>query len=457
VSIAIRPAAGPPRPYRFPGFERMDVGRGLRLFVAPMRGLPLVTITVATDAGAMTDPAGADGTAVLTARALLEGTQRLAAAELAERLEELGAIVATDSDWDTAVMSLTVLRERLDDALGLLSEILRTPAFAVREVERLKAERIAEILQTRAEPRGLADEVLARAVYAADSRYARPARGGERAVERLTREDLERFHAARYRPSATTLVITGDVEARDAVRAASEAFGEWDGGPPARSSLSDGPARRSRALHLADRADAPQSELRLGHVGLPRAHPDYFPVLVMNAVLGGLFSSRINLNLRERHAYTYGAYSAFEWRRCAGPFVASTAVQSDVTAAAVREMLTEIDGMLARPATDDEIALATNYLAGVFPIRYETTEAVASALAAMSIYGLGADYFDTYRDRVRAVRADDVRAAAARHLHPDALQLTVVGDLAAVRAPLEALGFGPTFRYDRDGEPMEDA
>ena len=206
---------------------------------------------------------------------------------------------------------------------------------------------------------------------------------------------------------------------------------------------------------LVERADAPQSELRLGHVGLPRTHPDYFPVLLMNAVLGGLFSSRINLNLRERHAYTYGASSSFEWRKGAGPFVVSTAVQSDVTVAAVREILGEIDAMRDRPISADELELAANYLAGVFPIRYETTSAVARALAAMVVFALPADHFDRYRDRVRAVTTDEIWRAAQRHLHPDLLQLVVVGDPAAVRAPLESLEFGPIMGYGRDGAPNE--
>jgi zinc protease len=177
-------------------------------------------------------------------------------------------------------------------------------------------------------------------------------------------------------------------------------------------------------------------------------------VLLMNAILGGLFSSRINLNLRERHAYTYGAHSAFEWRRGAGPFAVSTAVQSDVTAAAAHEILHEIDVIRSVTVAENELELARNYLAGVFPIKYETTDAVARALAAMVVFSLPIDYFDDYRQRVLGVTTAEVRAAAEKHLHPDALQLVVVGDTAAIRAPLEALAFGPVIRYGRDGAPV---
>jgi zinc protease len=177
-------------------------------------------------------------------------------------------------------------------------------------------------------------------------------------------------------------------------------------------------------------------------------------VTVMNAILGGLFSSRINLNLREAHGYTYGAHSTYEWRRWAGPFSIDAAVARDVTAPAVREVLAEVDRMRADLVSTSELSLATSYLDGVFPIRYETTAAIANALASLVIYGLSADYYDSYRANVRAVSRDDVLAAARAHVHPERLQLVVVGDPSAVRGPLEELGFGSVIVTDDRGEPI---
>jgi zinc protease len=448
-----RPEASAPRPYHFPRFERTTLENGLVLVVAPMPKLPIVTMMLLADAGAMAEDAMPDGVASLTARALVEGTTRTGAAELTERLERLGASVYAEGDWDAAVVGMSVLRSQLDAAVALFAEIVTSPAFPVREVERLKSERLAEILQLRAEPRGLADEIYGQALYAKGSRYARPERGSAGSVAQLSPTALTAFHAARFRPAGSTLIMTGDITAADAKTIAMRALGAWSGSAASAARVSDAPARTTRMLHLVDRPDAPQSEIRLGHVGLPRSHPDHFPAMLMNALLGGLFSSRINLNLRERHAYTYGAHSGFDWRRGAGPFVVSTAVQSDVTAAAVREILTEIDAIRTAPVTASELELATSYLAGVFPIKYETTDAVARALAAMEVFTLPADYFDTYRDKVRAVTAADVLDAAQRHLHPDAMQLVVVGDAAAARAPLEALNFGAISAYAPDGTP----
>jgi len=197
-----------------------------------------------------------------------------------------------------------------------------------------------------------------------------------------------------------------------------------------------------RKVHIVHKPDAPQSELRVGHVGLPRKHPDFFPTLVMNAVLGGLFGSRINLNLREVHGYTYGASSYYDWRRGPGPFVVSTAVQSEVTAPALREILNEIDRIRSARITDEELSLARDYLDGVFPIRYETTGAIASALATLIIYGLSPDYYSTYRENVRAVSVNAVLDAAQKHLHPDKLQTVVVGDAKSIRESVAELGLG---------------
>jgi zinc protease len=390
----------------------------------------------------------------LAAHALLEGTSRLSGAELTERFERLGAGLQAAADWDTATVSMTVLASRLAEALALFGEVLLDPAFPEREVERLRAERLAELLQLRTEPRGLADEMFARFVYDPASRYARPEDGGAEAVSALTRADVEQFYRARYRPRGSTLIIVGDVAVADAQALARRVLGDWQGEAPAPDPVADAPARRTRAVHVVQKEDAPQSEIRLGHVGLPRSHPGYFPVLVMNSVLGGLFSSRINLNLREAHAYTYGAFSGFEWRRGAGPFLVSSAVRSDVTAAATREVLLEIERMRAASVREDELTLATSYLDGIFPIKYETTDAIARALAALVVYELPADYFDTYRANIRQVTIMDVLHAADRHLHPDELQLVVVGDPSAVREPLEQLDFGPLTVYDAEGNPV---
>ena len=453
--IAEKPAPGEPRHYGFPQFERRRLTNGMQLVVAPVRKLPLVTAVAIIEAGAAADPPGREGVAALVATMLTEGTATLSGEELTLRFERLGASVWTGADWDVASASLTVTSDRFEDALALFGEMLTAPSFPSRELERRKAERLAELLQLRTEPRGLADEMTARFLYAPESRYASPEEGSATSVSAIEARDVGELYAARYRPGAVTLIVTGDIDADTAERYAENVFGSWDGTTPPLVAAVDAPSSSPRAVHLIVKPDAPQSEIRLAHPGVPRVHPDYFRIVVMNAVLGGLFSSRINLNLRERNAFTYGARSDFTWRRGAGPFVISTAVASDVTAAAARETLGEIERMRREPISDEELTLATSYLAGVFPIRYETTSAIASALANLVIYQLDEDYFDTYRANVRAVTASDVLEAAQRHVRPERLRMVVVGDPAVVRAPLEELGIGPVRTYDSNGSALD--
>jgi predicted Zn-dependent peptidase len=448
---AARPKPGPPRDYHFPRFERKRLENGLELVVAPAPKLPLVTVVVLVDAGAACDPPGAEGAAQLVAKLMLEGTQTSDGAELTERFERLGATIEARADWDASAFTMTSLAEHLPDAFALLGEVIRTPAFRSREVARLKGERIAELLQLRAEPRGLADELFGRFLYVPTSRYARPEGGDEKSVDSIERERLVAFYGSRYLPGGTTVIVVGDITPERAEELTRKAFGDWGGGTPLRVNCEDRPAHHERKVHIVAKGDAPQSELRIGHIGIPRKHPDFFPVNVMNAVLGGLFNSRINLNLREAHAYTYGAFSQFEWRRQSGPFVVSTAVKSDITDAAAREVLFEIDRIRSEAISHDELSLATSYLDGVFPIRFETTSAIAAALSVLVLHELPDDYYDRYRERVRAVTASDILHAAQRYLHPDAIQMLVVGDPDAVRAPIEKLGFGRVTMYDTLG------
>lgn len=421
--------------------------------MAPVTKLPIVTVTVIVDAGAVCDPAGREGTAQLAAKLLVEGTKSSDGAELTDRFERLGATIDAEADWDAAAITMTALSEHLPAGFDLLGEVLRTPAFRPREFARLKAERIAELLQLRAEPRGLADELFTRFLYQPSSRYARPDGGDEKSVESIEREQLISFYDARYLPGGVSVIVAGDIAADRAEELTDRAFGDWKSGTPPEVVGDDLPARMQRAVHIVTKPEAPQSELRIGHVGIPRNHPDFFAVNVMNAVLGGLFNSRINLNLREAHAYTYGAFSSFDWRRQAGPFVVSTAVKSDITDAAAREVLIEIDRIRAEAVTTDELSLATSYLDGVFPIRFETTAAIAAALSVLVIHDLPDDYYDRYREHVRAITTEQILQAAQRYLHPEALQLAAVGDPAAIRGPLAGLGFGPITVYDALGQP----
>jgi len=439
---ALRPKPGPVRSYRFPEFIDQKLPSGIRVVTAPVRKLPVVTVLVIIDAGSTNDPTGKEGVAALTAGLLLEGTARLNGAALTEKFERLGTSLESGADWDSAFVKITALSDKLEAATMLLGEALSEPAFPEREVERLKAERLAEILQLETEPRGLADEKFSEFLYSPESRYSKPDEGSTESVSGLSRADVQEFYRARYRTGSTTVIVTGDISVDDARALVGRAFQGWASGSASSAKLITASRSSRKTVHIVHKQDAPQSELRVGHVGVPRKHPKFFSTLVMNAVLGGLFGSRINLNLREVHGYTYGASSYYDWRRGAGPFVVSTAVQSEVTAPALREIFFEIERIRSESISGEELSLAKDYLDGVFPIRYETTAAIASALASLVIYELPAEYYDTYRRNIRDVSGDGVLDAAKTHLHPNELQTIVVGDARVIRDSLAQLDIG---------------
>jgi zinc protease len=445
---SLRPKPGPTHAYRFPSFRDEVVANGIRLITAPVAKLPLVTVLVLVDAGSTNDPPGKEGLAALTAAGMVEGTSDYDGASLSGEFEQLGTSLETGADWDSTYLKITVLSSKLREATKLLGDAISRPAFPEREIERLKAERLAEILQLESEPRGLADEKFSEFLYADDSRYSKPDGGSAASVGSLTRGDVEAFYHSNYKSKATTVIVAGDISSDDARMVVTDAFRAWPSGVAHAHQLVAAPRTETKRVHIVHKPDAPQSELRVGHIGLPRRHPDFFPTMVMNAVLGGLFGSRINLNLREVHAYTYGASSFYDWRRGAGPFVISTAVESEVTAPALREIILEVNRIRTEKISDEELSLAKDYLEGVFPIRYETTAAIASALATQVIYGLPSDYYDSYRANVHGVSGDAVLEAARLHLHPERLQTVIVGDSGIVRDSIDVKDLGEVTIYN---------
>ena len=442
IDMSVRPIPGAPRAYSFPAFETVTLPNGLRIVIAPQRKLPLVTVLALVDAGSTADPVGQEGVAQLTASLLTEGTGNLTGAALAELVELMGSSLDSGADWDSSVVKLTTLSSRLPEAISVLARVLTEPSLPEDEFQRLRTERLADLLQQRSEPRSLADEAFAQVIYAPGARYAKPDGGTEQSVRALTLDQLRAFHADRYSPVVTTVVLVGDVSVDEGIALVSKVLGGWSGARPADSAAPDATLLTAQGVRIVRKVDAPQSELRVGHVGPRRLTPDYFPLVLCNAILGGLFSSRLNLNLREEHAYTYGAHSGFDWRRWAGPFSMDAAVQSDVSAKAVREILNEFEKIRTEPVTVSELSLAQSYLDGVFPIRFESTRAIASALASQSIFGLPADYYDTYRASIRAVTAEQILNASQVHLHPDRLQVVAVGDPDSISSDLSALDIG---------------
>jgi zinc protease len=431
------------RAFEFPTVTHDRLGNGLRVQTARHGRLPLVTVEVVIDAGVAGEPAERSGLAHLTANALDVGTASHSGEELAWAFERLGVELETVAHWDAILLHATTESGNLDPLLALLAGVVRLPTFPDDEVRRLRHEQLATILQREKEPRALASDMAARFIFGHDVPYARPLLGLKAGVEALTREDLVDFHRARFTPSTTSLLIVGAVDEKAARASVQTHFGDWSGSPAAAPAFDVRAGKPDTTIFIVDRPGSVQSEIRIGQVGVPRAHEDYFALEVMNALFGGAFTSRLNLSLREKHGFTYGVRSGFAYRRAAGPFVIQTAVATDVTVRAVEEILRELDGLRSDGASAEEVAAARDYLVGILPLELQTTEQLAGRLADLTIYDLPMDYFRTYRDSMAAVTPEDVARVARAQLRADNLAIVIIGDAGAIADGLRALERGP--------------
>lgn len=437
-----RPAGGVPRPYRFPSFTRHQLPNGLTLWLVPVPGSTLVNVHLLLDGGAAAEDEPHGGVAALTAHLLVTGTQRLDASAFAEATERLGIDVSSESSWDSARAAFQALPQHLDAGLALLAEMIREPRFDPVEFERLKSERLADILQSRADPGRLADESFLLHAYAADAPYRRLAAGTPETVGTLSRDDVVGFHTTHYRPGLAHLVVAGSFEEAAVAASVERHLGAWEGSGPGHRTLSPQPAGARRVV-IVDRPESVQSELRVGHLGIDRYDPRYFPAIVMSTALGGMFWSRLNRRLREELGYTYGARCGFDLRRAAGLFTAAAAVQTEVSAPAIGELVALLEAATGTPFEEGELREARDYQVGVFPLRFETTGGIAAAIEPIAIYGLADDFWQTYRDRIEAVGADEAHAAAVELIRPAELLILAVGDAALIRDEVAALGIGP--------------
>lgn len=445
------PEPGPIKPFAFPAVhrERLDGDSSAELLAARHGDLPLVSVQVVVEGGAAAETEDRAGAARLTAEALEAGTALRDEEALAWELESLGVELETSAGWDAASVAITVHRDRLEPAMAILAEVVRQPAFPAGPVERIRDEQLAAILQRKKEPRALASDAAARFIFAEGVPYARPLIGREESVGSLGPDELRAFHGARYRAGSTAIVVTGGIEPSEARDAAVRHFGDWRGEPAANSAFDVRPRSQGSSVEIVHRPGSVQSEIRLGHVGVDRDHPDYFPLKVMNTILGGAFTSRLNMSLRERHGFTYGARSAFDFRRSPGPFTVDVAVASDVTARAIDEAWKEIRQLREEGPTATEMDSARDYLRGILPLRLQTTAALADQLSGLFVYDLPTDYFATYRDRIAAVSGEDVHRVAREAIRPDEMTIIVVGDADQIEQPLRDLGLGDVHVHER--------
>ena len=445
------PLPGPNPGFTFPVAGRQRLPSGLSLRTVERHGLPMVSLALLLPAGSALDPDERPGLASMTADMLDEGSGDRSAIEMQEALARIGAELDTETGPDSVVLSLSLLERFVPQGLQLLSDIVVSPRLGAPDFERVRTLRANRIRQLRDVPGVNAEAVFARALYGPHP-YGHLPIGSGASLARMDVDEVGGFHGEQYNPSRATLIAVGAMDSARFARHAEEAFGAWQRGaagaiaPPGPAGAAGGgpaapaPARR---LLIVDRPGAAQTELRVGHLGEPRRTADFHALVLLNAVLGGHFSSRLNLNLRERKGYTYGVRSAFDFRTMAGPFSVQTSVRTDATADAVAEILGELRGIGgARPASEDERSLSVATLTKGYPRNFETAGQIASGLVQLALYALPDDTFEVFAPRIEALTAGDITRAARAHLHPDRAIVVAVGDCARIRRGLEAAGLG---------------
>jgi zinc protease len=437
------PKPGPLSALKPPAIQKRALSNGLPVWIVELHKVPVVQVSLVVKAGSATDTRGKFGAASLTAEMLDEGAGARGALEIADAVDYLGAALSTGSSFDASTVSLHVPAARLGDALPVMADVALRPTFPDKELQRVREELLASLVQAEDDPETLIQVAFPRLVYGPAHRYGTLDIGTAAALKGFTVEDLRQFHAAHYLPSRSVLIVAGDVTPDRVIPLLESAFGGWKGlGAGTSGALPEAAQLKTRQVYLIDKPGAAQSQIRIGWIGVPRSTPDFFALRVLNTILGGAFTSRLNTNLREKHGYAYGASSTFDMRAAAGPFYAAAGVQTDKTSEALREFFNELTAIRTLvPA--DELEKAKNYLALLLPRNFETSSNLASSLSQMFIYSLPDDYFATYTDRIRAVTSADVQRVAQKYIQPDRFAVVVIGDRKIIEPGIRALNLGP--------------
>jgi zinc protease len=399
---------------------------GLKVIVFEDKRLPLVSYRLGFKTGNINDPKDSIGLTSAVTTLLNEGTKTRTSLQLAEEIERLGASISSSSTEDTTIVAASSLSLYSSEVLRLLADITLNPAFPESELALYKKNTIEGLKFQRSQPAFLASEQIAKTLYGTHPYSLISPTAAD--IEKTTREKLAAFHAKMFTPNNATLIVVGDVNRENLLKEIKDNFGGWQKGAVEKITFSVPPVRTATTLTVVDRPGSIQSNIVLANLAIDRSSPDYFPVLVMNQILGAGASSRLFMNLREAKGYTYGAYSSFETKRLAGSFETNAEVRTPVTGDSLKEFFYELNRVRNEKATEKELRDAKSYLTGVFPLRAETQEGLTNLLVSQQLFDLPADYLRTYRDKVNAVTLEDVERVAKKYIAPDKIAIVIVGD-----------------------------
>lgn len=439
-----------------PAIAEAKLKSGLRVLIVERHDLPIVSAHVVVSVGAGDVPDARPGLMSFLGTMLEQGTKKRSALQLSDDFDAIGAHHDAWVDWDSAGVSVRVLSDRLDAGLELMADVALAPTFPEAEIERLRARRLTAIQAEKSSPGTIASNTTAAALFGRGHPYGHSVTGEEADVKKLTRAEIVRVYDRLFSPQNAALVVAGDVTAATLLPKLEAAFGAWKAKPGAftrRPPKAPARAATDKRVVFVDRPGA-QSQIRLVRLGVPHSVEDREAFVVANAILGGMFSSRVNMNLREKHSYTYGARSYFAMRHGAGPFFVAAAVFADKTGPAIAETLKELDGLRRDGPTEGELALAKESIRLAMPGRFEGVSDVADAVSDLVVHDLPLDEYEKRSARIDAVTAEDVRRVARAYFSGDAMTIVVVGDRATVLPQLAELGLGAIDERDPYGNPL---
>ncbi len=445
------PKPGSPGKVSFPKYFEKRYPNGFKIFVIENHQLPLVTAGFVLKSGAAFDGA-LPGLGSVTCELLSKGTKTRRATRIAEEIDFMGGSLSQNVSWDAAQVFVSVLKPHMAEGFDLLRDIVLNPTFPPGEIGRVKTQRVANLLQLKADPGYLADTTFSSVVFGGHP-YGNTIGGSEKSISEMKRTDIVAYHKKFYTPDNSFMVFAGDITPKEADKYVSRYFARWKG-KCARMNIAaadvDGVEGK---VFVADKPGAVQSSLRVGHFGISRNNPDYLKAFVLNTLLGGYFSSRINMNLREVHGYTYGGRSDFDSRSLPGSFQVYVDVRNDVTSETIDEIINELVRIRETLPSKEEMTMVRNYLAGLFPIQLETPQQVAGRVIAIELYGLPKNYYRDYRTNIAKVTAKDIRAVARKYIHPEKLFIVLSGDAKSIVTKLKKFGRVEVRQVDGSTDP----
>ena len=448
------PELGPPPKVSLPPIVTRQLSNGLKLMIVEQHELPLADFVLLVGSGSTADPASKPGIANLLSAMLREGTTTRKSLEIADQIAFLGIRLSPTSSWESSTLSLHTPTAQLDSALALFADVALHPSFPANEFERVRKTQLTELLQLRDQGAAIASIAFPASIYGSAHPYGAPAQGTEASVKALTTEDLQSYYQANFRPNNATLIVVGDVTPAQVEQKINALFGSWQRADIPQINYSEPPKSGTTTIYLIDKPGAAQSSFRIGAVGVPRSTQDYFALTVMNTILGGSFTSRLNQNLRETRGYTYGAGSRFDMRRAAGPFLASAEIVTAKSDSALLEFMKELNG-IRQPVPPAELSRAKRYLQLQLPGNFETTQQIAAALVPVALYGLPLDYFNNYVQSIEGVTQADVARVAQQYINPGSLAIVIVGDRKTIEQSLKSANVGPILIRDITGQPIQ--